>query len=360
MSERTWTGRPYREGDEEGIFRLVKAVYQNAEYDYDKWHRRWYWLNNTNPAGNSIMCIAEDDNRIVGYDAAVCMKMKLGESQVTGANGVDAMTHPEHRRQGIFTALRRKKHDECETRGIKLTYGFGGKGESFAISKRYFGAQYIHTTSVLIRPLNWHNLMKSRTQNRILIRLGVFGGTLLQGTINRVRKITVPSDLLVRRVSEFDERINDFWTVISKRYQIMRVRNQVYLNWRYVSIPDIEYSILIVEREKTIVGYLVFRTLWWQGVNVSIIFDMLAESQIVAECLIKESMKHAQSENADLVYCNIMGDRQIISSLKNNGFMALGFAGHGLMGDFIAADIPKEFVLNPGNWYVQIGDTDFF
>ena len=202
--------------------------------------------------------------------------------------------------------------------------------------------------------------MKSKTQNSILIKLGVIGGTILQETVYRVRKMTVPSDLLIRRVPKFDERIDDFWIETSKRYQIMRVRNQVYLNWRYVDIPVIDYIILIAEKEEQIVGYLVFRTLWQESVNVSIIFDILAESQIVAESLIKEVMKYAQQEEADLVYSNMIVDRHIISSLKNNGFMPVRFAGHGFTCDFIAADIPKEFVLNPRNWYVQIGDTDFY
>lgn len=360
MAQRKWVARPYREGDEKRVFELTKAVYPHRDYDYDAWFRRWHWLNRLNPAGESIIWLAEDDNQIVGYDSAVCMQMKLRESQITGIIGVDTMTHPQYRRQGIYKTLRRKRDEEFENRGIKLAYGFGGKGEAHPIAKRHFGSQDIHATSVSIRPLKWRNLMESRTQNRILTRLGVFGGNILQGTIYRIKRMAVPSGLMIRKVSKFDGHIDDFWSEISRRYQIMLVRNRAFLNWRYVDIPDIEYSILLAEKERKIVGYLVFRTLCWERVNVSVIFDILAESQNVAQCLVMRVVRHAQEDDADLVYCSMMADRQIIDSLRNNGFMPLRFASHTFTSDFIAADIPKEFVLNPKNWYAQIGDSDFF
>jgi GNAT superfamily N-acetyltransferase len=360
VAQRKWVARPYRERDDKGIFELTRDVYPHRDYNFDEWLRRRHWLNGLNPAGDSIMWIAENDEGIVGYDSAVCMEMKLGESQVTGIIGVDTMTHPQYRRQGIYITLRRKRDAEFENRGIKLAYGFGGKGEAHPIGKRHFGSQDIHTTSVLIRSLKWHNLMESRTQNRILTRLGVFGGSVLQGTIYRIKKMAVPSGLMIRKAPKFDERIDDFWSEISRRYQIMLVRNRAFLNWRYVDIPDIEYSILLAEKDGKIVGYLVFRTLWWERVNVSVIFDILAESHNIAQCLVMGAVRHAQEDDADLVYCSMMADRQVIGSLRNNGFMPLRFASHTFTSDFIAADIPREFVLNPKNWYAQIGDSDFF
>ena len=62
--------RPYKPGDEQGIFILDRAV------ELHPWNRRndsnWYWkYQGKNPAGQSLIYVAENDGEIIAHFAAL-------------------------------------------------------------------------------------------------------------------------------------------------------------------------------------------------------------------------------------------------------------------------------------------------
>jgi GNAT superfamily N-acetyltransferase len=105
VSQQNWIPRPYKEGDEEGIFELRKAVFPDWEDDHDAWMRRWHWLYRENPASYSVIMVAEHGGRIVGHSAIIPIRAKVGGTIEHIRLSSDAMTHPEYRRQGILTTL---------------------------------------------------------------------------------------------------------------------------------------------------------------------------------------------------------------------------------------------------------------
>ena len=84
-------------------------------------------------------------------------------------------------------------------------------------------------------------------------------------------------------VSRFDERINHLWTRVSNQHNIMVVRNKDYLNWRYIAVPDVDYLVCLAEKAGEILGYIILRCIQREYRKVGIIFDILAESQEVAQ-----------------------------------------------------------------------------
>ena len=148
--------------------------------------------------------------------------------------------------------------------------------------------------------------------------------------------------------------------VFSNNHKIMLVKNQDYLNWRYVAIPDIDYSIYVAEKSDEVCGYIVFRTMLWDTLRMTIIFNVLALSPDIAQYLIAKAVEESQKEDVDLVYCSIIADNNFLSSFRCNGFMGVPNTGQGFTIESTHPNIPMEFLRNPKNWFIQIGDSDFF
>ena len=104
-----WSMRAYREGDEDGILELWKATYPEKEYDREGWLRWWHWMYKENPAGPGRIWLAEYDGKIVGQYPIIPVLMKIGARIVTAFQSINLMTHPDHRRQGIYESLSGKR-----------------------------------------------------------------------------------------------------------------------------------------------------------------------------------------------------------------------------------------------------------
>lgn len=360
MIAHKWTARPYRESDKKSIFELTNAVFPNREYSYESWLRRWHWFYRENPAGNGVIVVADHDGRIVGHSACVPIRVKIGDTIERTRLGSDAMTHPEYRRQGILTTLAKLKFEELERNGMYINYDFAGKGQAASVFAKSFGAETICSAKVLVRPFNWKAVIDSRIKNQVLARISAIGGSTLQKVFYRPLKPRALEGLIIHKVGSFDERVNGFWDKVSSDYEIMVVKNQEYLNWRYVTIPDIDYSIYTAEKGGEIYGYIVFRTIQQDTLRLTIVFNILALSPYAAQRLIAKAVEESLKEGSDLIYCSIVAGKKYLSSFRNNGFISVPNAGQGLKIQSSHPDIPKEFLYNPKNWFLFLGDSDFF
>jgi len=296
-TKRVWSLSAYQEGDERGILELYKAVYPGKNYDPEQWMRWWRWMYKENPAGNIKIWLAKHDGKIVGQSAVVPAMMKVCTEVVTAFQAIDTMTHPEYRRQGIYETLATTSYDQVAKEGIHIGFRFPNEiARLIAVTK--LGWFDIAPRQCWVKPINWKNVVKYQVNNRFLSRLlttCVF--SVLNKVFIRARKAPVVEGLTISEVSSFDDRINEFWSRISNQYKIILVRDKDYLNWRYVTIPDITYSIYVAEKVGEIYGYLVLRCNQVEKQTIiGIIYDIMAQSEQIAQYLISKAVKHFQQE----------------------------------------------------------------
>ncbi len=356
--ERKWSIRAYRDGDEAGIFELRKAVNPEREYDQDKWLRWWHWTFKENPAGSAKIWLAEHEDRIVGQYSLIFMYLKVGNTIIKASQNIDDMTHPAYRYQGMFSTLERKALDEVAKEGVHITIGFPNAAAYPGHMKS--GWFDIATTRMLLKPLNWGNALKLKISNKFLLKPGAIGGNILQKVVYRAKQAPIVEGLTITQVFSFDERINELWAKVSSQHQIMVVRNKDYLNWRYIAVPDVNYLVYVAEKAGEIYGYLVLRPMQWGQVKVGVIFDMLAQSEPIAQCLISKATAHCKQEKADLVSCSMIASKTYVNAFRKNGFISsMPFVkGHWFCAYSSAPDISKEFLKEQKNWFVQTGDSD--
>ncbi|MFC2002762.1 GNAT family N-acetyltransferase [Chloroflexota bacterium] len=356
--ERRWSMRAHREGDEEGILELWKAVYPEKEYDPEKWLRWWRWLYKDNPAGGGRIWLAEHDGKIVGQYTIVPVKMKNGNKAVLGSQGLNLMTHPDYRRQKMFETLARKVYDEAEEDGLHIGYAFLNKFScpGFVKKLNWFD---IGIMQPMAKPLNWRNAVKLKIKSRFLQRVLAMGASLL---VNKVFfRTSKPPDmegLTINQITSFDDRINALWAKVSTQHQIMVVRSKDYLNWRY-GTPEVNYSIFAAEKAGEISGYLILEHKILGEIKVSIIFDTVAQSEEVMHCLVSKAVEDCQQKKAALILYSLIANKSYRRVLRKNGFISLPFLkGSRFCAYSSSPSIPKNFLKYSGNWLVQIGDSD--
>jgi len=355
--EQKWKSRTYREGDEKGLFELYKRVYPESQDDIEKWLKWWQWKYNESPAGKSIIWVAEADGIIVGQYAVVPTLLKIGADIVHGAQSLDTMTDPKFRRQGIFENLAKGAFNEAKTKGINVIYGFPNEfSYPGFISK--LGWNSMPRLQVLFKPFNWRNTIKRKINNTFLqTTLGSAAGLFFNKLLFRPQKPPQIDGLVVTRIRTFDERFDEFWPTISNQSNIMLVRNRGYLNWRYCS-PQVEFSIFTAEKDRKICGYIVVQHKSQNGMKISNIFDVVAQSEEILHWLIFKAIDITKGES-DLLLFSSISNNSYHKIFRRNGFIPLLFikSGHFCLYSQVTSS-SNDFLFNPKNWLVQIGDSD--
>lgn len=349
--------RAYKEGDEAGIVELRKAVYPDRKYDLEHWRGWWRRMYQENPAGAGEIWLAERETKIVGQYPLILMNLKIDSEIIRVGQNIDLMTHPDHRRQRIFSRLEKHALDEAKQKGICVVIGFPNKAAHPGhIRSGWFD---IAPMRVLFKPLNWENVLKIRIRNRFVLKLGKVSGNLADKVLYRAKRIPSVKGLTIARVSSFDERINELWMGLCGQYRIMVVRDRDYLNWRYCSVRGVDYSIYIAEKEGQVCGYLVLRCAQRKQIEVGIICDIFARSDDVAQCLVSQAIEHCKRQRVDLIYYSAIANKAYAKAFRKNGLICMPFIKGGRFCAYSSASrISKEFLGNPQNWLVQLGDSD--
>jgi hypothetical protein len=71
-----------------------------------------------------FIAIHKSSGEVAAYYGVFPHLMKLGERIFLAAQSGDTMTHPHHRKKGLFTTLALLTYEECKNKKIELVYGF--------------------------------------------------------------------------------------------------------------------------------------------------------------------------------------------------------------------------------------------
>jgi len=359
-NNKEWRLKPYKEGDEEGIFELKKAVYPDREFDRKLWLKQWRWMFKENPSGEGIISLAEYNGHIVGYYAMRPVLFKAGDRIILASQAGGVMTHPSYRRQGIHKALGREICEEAAKKNISIIYGFPNTLSYPGLIKK-LNRFTVAKLRGLIKIINWENYLKNRIHNNILMHLSSRGARFAQMMFFKQSKEYTGSNLLVHRAPVFDERINELWSRISNQYQLIAVRRRENLNWRFIDIPGVDYNVYLAEKNGRVDGYIVFRHLREAYVIECKIMDIFAESGNVAESLVSKVLENCIQNGIDKISCQMIAQKPYFEAFKKNGFIIMPYKKHGwltLYSDW--SRFSKEFLLDPNNWFIQPGDSDTY
>jgi GNAT superfamily N-acetyltransferase len=355
--QRDWIVRNYRHGDEDDIFKLWLVAYPERGYQREKWMKWWCWMYMNNPAGDSRIWIAAKGDKIIGHCALMPLQIKIGPQVITGYQTINSLVDPDCRKQGIITMLKKNVLDEFKETEPHIIIGFPN-AISYMVDMQT-GYLDIANFSRMMRVFKWQNYLRTWTGNKLALAISTAAGNAVSNLSFRPSKTPEVQGLTVARVSRFDERINEFWDGISGRIQIAVVKNQDYLNWRFITVPDVNYAIYIAEKAGAICGYLVMQYHQEKDSQQADIYDFLAESEVVAQSLLATAMEQSQKDSMDCISWMGLTDEPHYRALRKRGFLPLSrFSKGKFVAYSIARDISKDFLKDRRNWLIQKGDSD--
>lgn len=95
-----------REANKVDIPEIVEVLKASlGETDLPLSQEIWNYKHILNPFGESIVWIAEEDNKIIGVRALMRWEWKKNNETFTALRAVDTATHPDHQGKGIFKKL---------------------------------------------------------------------------------------------------------------------------------------------------------------------------------------------------------------------------------------------------------------
>ena len=352
--------REYRDGDEQAIFDLAKAV--NGDIiSKEAWLEQWNWKYRRNPAGKSFTWFAEDGGRLAGQYTVNPVMMEFNGQDVLGAQSVDTMTHPEYRRQKIFETLAKKVYEDAAAAGVALLFGFPNRF-SYSGFVEKLGWSDVSAHRALLKPFNVRHMASGFSGNALVRLAGTAGLWTLSNFIYRIGNHPHISGAEIKRISRFDERADYLWQKVKTSYKITVKRDRAYLNWRYAQVPGITYHLYTAEARGELLGYCVFRCEKQSGCLVGRIFDLVAplDQPQITMLLVNRALEVFREENADFALYRLIAPRELYRALRRSGFFSLPFIGEDVrfITRALSPAIPIQEIGERKNWLVQTGDSD--
>ncbi|MBN2334304.1 GNAT family N-acetyltransferase [Candidatus Bathyarchaeota archaeon] len=227
-----FTARRYEAGDENAIVGLLTEIFGAwPRFDLEKGNvDYWKWKYLDNPFKNNIVAVVETGGQLVGCHHRCYFEAKIGDNAQLICQAMDLGAHPSFRRMGVYNRLMEKNTELAELDEMKLTYWTTGNPVVMDINKRGGSPTFVHDVDSLI---------KVKDVERHFAERGKSGAVLLKygfKTINLLKKIGSgfiqgPNDEIdITEITEFDDRINDYWEKIRSEYRFMIKLSPDYLN----------------------------------------------------------------------------------------------------------------------------------
>ncbi|RMF85860.1 MAG: GNAT family N-acetyltransferase [Nitrospinota bacterium] len=325
----------------------------------------WQWKYRQNPAGTALSAVAVHHGTVIGQIGAIPIRFLVEGSELRAAQEVDMLIDKGHRRFDVYYRLAELRNAIDKKEGIAFKYGFAIEATS-QIAQKTLGFQRVGPIPRLVKVLNSEPFLQRKLHLRAFSRLLAFPvNTVLRHFYPT--KITVPPGAQMREVKRFDERFDTFWSRIKGDYPIMTVKDCRYLNWRYVDIPHLHYTIIALEniRTEAVLGFVVLYERY-RDLPVGQIIDIVTpreENATVTRTLLAQALNHFHQKGMALAACWMFSHSHVFPELVALGFRARPGKGRELIFRNVNPQEPAvspSFATRTEHWYITMGDADFY
>ncbi len=280
--------------DQEALFAFIRQAYE-GRWQY-KIPDRWAWLYVDNPflegSALPIWIAVTEGGEVVGQTCAMIEPIKIGTRHTRVGWSVDTFVLPAYRGQGIGYRLQ-----EANDRANPLFMSMFMSAANRRI-KESLGSIALDPVAFLDRPMRYlpeHVLdalagrlpLGQRARSlavSILRRLGLgqlLGRALTARAARRDEALAsaLPEGLVFQAVDRFGEEADQLWALLGPHFEAIVVRDQAYLNWKYVAQPHVTYQRYVARRHGELCGYVIFRTGQPPEPEVGILTDFLADPE---------------------------------------------------------------------------------
>jgi len=347
----------YREGDEPGISRLFKVV-----FNHHLSPRGWVWRFTECPTdARPFIVLAKDGGRIMGHTASLVFDLKYHDTILRVQQATGYMIHPNYRGGygGIATQIYRRALEGWQAHGVDCGYAFPNRAGYTVVKKLHRYKDFI-TIRTYFKRLTWRPAAAKRL--RVGWAVKAIDVTTRLGIALSLRIILQNPSRGIRYtwVTSLDEgQIDEFWRAVKDRYEIMLVRDYRYLDWRYIRKPTGEYEILQAEREGKVLGIAVVKVVPQRHGVVGMIMECLSKDAHLLTQLLARSLLRFAERRVDVACCRVSLGDPLQEQLRGLGFLykAGRFDDYSVYQVYTSKAREEDF-RDPSKWHITLGDCD--
>ena len=154
--------RPITEDD----MPAIAALYNHC-FDADRSVEATRAKFDTRPTGHPLtghVALSEEGD-VVSFCGLVPVEMRVGGERILGAQSVDVMTHPDHRKAGLYVDVAQRTYDLGASRGIKVVFAFPNKNSLHGLRHNLGWEIRGEMVGLSMRRSWWHRLVKRGVVN---------------------------------------------------------------------------------------------------------------------------------------------------------------------------------------------------
>ncbi len=353
MSRREqWTCRPYQPSDEVPLAALFERVFKRSMTS-QLW--RWKLRDHAEDFPNVWVAVDSQDQPVCQY-AGIPRRICLPEGERFVMVAVDAMTAPEFRRQGAFTAVVTRAHAAWRAAGVAFVLGM--PNERYGSRADALGWQRVSSLRWMIRALRPELLLARRTRlgrlpgievgGRFWNKLWDFGPSRPPGleldTVNRAQAETA-----------FDQLAG----ALESTEQPALRRDKEWLLHRFLDRPGSPYGVVVASDGQRARGYTAYGLQEASGRRIGTIADLVtqhADSRI-GGCLLRETAARLRGAGAEIAIALAVPGSREHRLFRRQGFV---FSWGTFRVDAVILDpnLNIETLRDSGPWKLAGGDFD--
>lgn len=340
---------PYQASDKPEVLQLLQLGLGGEGGIWDD-ERVWNWKHEASPFGQSkVMLARSPGGELMGLRAFMRWEFRLGNNLLKGYRPVDTVTHPDHRRKGVFSALTEYAVNEAVDEGTDLL--FNSPNSQSLPGYRKLGWSRVDEVALLMkiaRPVRLARKVLQTSAKKMFGQRTAFEvnfGVTDAGTENisaRQKELTE----LLKNVDEWQSSV------------IVPVRSVEYLVWRYEQHPVHTYAAISLEDDEGFEALCFVRPVARWGGRGGLITDIFLrrpESSLMKRLIDKT----VDVLNLDVALMSRPGGAFFDVSLRKCGFRlqsrnTLNFVVKALSDD---GRIPSDV---RDRWHITMGDLEFF
>lgn len=365
MASPYWTTRLARPDEAAAIIELIRAVHGNEHLEINAEYLRWRYLNDT--PFRADLVIAEHDGQPIGMQPVAFFDFRENERRFKGAMYTGVLTHPNHRRRGVFSSLIAASNRHAAERGAVFCMTMPNNASLPGFQK--FG-DWVAPGPIptYFKVIDGSAMLRDRLGRPLAALLGWLPPLFCRRQEGPDAISRLACEPAVRLHGEFDEMSD---RACRETAGAMLHRSAAYWDWRYLRRPGStyrptarvspEYHTLLVRENAALVGAVVVSAARQAGLEVGMIVDLLAcGGKPTVRRLLREAADELHRRGAGLVACQATHP-SLQAALRAEGFLCpkpqrlprcFHFVYHqtGVGNMALSGSLP--------DWYVMFGDSD--
>ncbi|MCH7823176.1 MAG: GNAT family N-acetyltransferase [Acidobacteria bacterium] len=352
IEQRSWTVRPYRSGDEVHLAALFERVFERPMTP-----QLWRWkLGDHAKAPPNVWLAVDGQDRPLCQYAGIPRRVRLPDGEHTVMVAVDAMTAPELRRQGAFTAVVTRAHAAWRDAGVAFVLGM--PNEEYGSRTDALGWQRVSSLRWMIRPIRPDVLLARRTRLGGLPGLEAAGG--LWNTFWNLGARRSPGRVFeAMDRAESEAAFDRLAGARDSKEHLELHRDKAWMVHRLLDVPVSPYRIVVASDGQEPVGYAAYRVQEVNGRRIGAIAELVTPhpDSRFGSWLIREAADRLRDAGADIAVALAVPGSRDHRLFRRRGFLfSWGtFVIHAVILD---PDIRIETLRGSGRWMLAGGDFD--